>query len=61
VAPLILHPVGVPNGDPYPVLICLPDGTPLLAVADLSPDYDALEVAAMVCDCVNNRGNRESS
>ena len=35
----------VPSGDPYGVLICLPNGTPLLAVADLEPDYDPEAVA----------------
>ena len=48
-----LHPVGIPDGHPYPVLICLPDGTPILAVADLAPDYDAVAVARFVCDRVN--------
>lgn len=31
----------VPNGDPYPVLICLAsNGAPILAVADVGPDFD---------------------
>lgn len=48
-----LHAVGIPSGDPYPVLICLPDGTPILAVADLSPDFDPVVVAQIVCRRVN--------
>ena len=30
-----LHWIRIPNGDPYPVLICLPNDTPIMAIADL--------------------------
>lgn len=43
---LTLH--RVPGGDPYPVLICLPCGTPIAAIADLSPDYDPEAVAGEI-------------
>lgn len=35
------------------MLIKLPDGTPLMAVADLGPGLDPLEVAELVCRRVN--------
>ena len=39
----------VPNGDPFPVLICIAaTGTPILAVADLSPDYDPEVIAGEI-------------
>lgn len=48
-----LHWIRIPNGDPYPVLICLPNDTPIMAIADLAPDYEVEEVAELICRRVN--------
>lgn len=48
-----IHWKRIPNGDPFPILICLPNDTPIMAIADLAPDYDVEEVAEMVCRRVN--------
>lgn len=48
-----LVPEVIHRGDPYPILIKRPDGTPVLAVADLGPGTDPMEFAHEVCRAVN--------
>lgn len=52
-----LHCQTLPNGDPYPVLLCLPNGTPIAAIADHSPDYPAEEIGEQIVNALRTASN----
>lgn len=47
----------IPGGDPFPVLLCLPDDTPVVAIAELYDGRDPVELAEAIVAGLKLRRN----